>query len=81
MRQLKADLGQLRTDLNQSRSDAQTQYSAEIEATRGAVNQFAASVAAARATLDARTLRAVGTAVSGVQESMRHLTDAMSGTC
>jgi hypothetical protein len=79
--QLQADVSQLRADLIQLRTDGQVKFATEIEGVRGAVNQFAASVAAARATPNATTLGAVGTAKSGVQESVRRLGDAMSGTC
>jgi hypothetical protein len=79
--QLQTDLTQLRADLVQLRTDAQTQFPTQIEGVRTAVNQFAASVAAARATPEATTLAAVRTGMSGVQDSVRHLADAMSGTC
>jgi hypothetical protein len=79
--QLRTDLSQLQANLIQLRTDVQAKYPTEIEAVRGAANQLAASVAAARATPDATTLAAVRTAMSGVQGSVQHLADAMSGTC
>jgi len=79
--QLRTDLSQLQANLVQLRTDAQAMYPTEIEAVRGAANQLAASVTAARATPDTTTLTAVRTALSGVQDSVRHLADAMSGTC
>lgn len=79
--QLRTDLSQLRANLIQLRTDAQAKYPTEIEAVQGTVNQLAASVATARATPDATTLAAVRTAVSGLQDSIQHLADAMSGTC
>jgi hypothetical protein len=71
--QLQTDLTQLRADLIQLRTDAHSQFPAQIEGLRTAVNQFAGSVAAARATPDATTLAAVRT--------VRDLADAMSATC
>jgi hypothetical protein len=79
--QLTADLNYLRADLIQLRTDAQAQFPTEIDAVRTAVNQVSASIAAARATPDAGTIGAVRPAVSAVQDSVRHLADAMSGTC
>ena len=79
--QLQTDLSQLRADLIQLRTDAQAEFPAEIERARTAVNQFAATVAAARATPDAATLAAVRTAMSSAQDSTRQLADAISGTC
>jgi hypothetical protein len=79
--QLRTDLSQLQANLIQLRTDAQAKFPTEIDGVRGAANQLAASVATARATPDASTFAAVRTALSGVQDSVQHLADAMSGTC
>jgi hypothetical protein len=79
--QLRTDLSQLKANLVQLRSDVQAKYPTEIEAVAGTVNQLAASVTAAKANPDATTFAAVRTAMSGLQDSVQHLADAMSGTC
>jgi hypothetical protein len=79
--QLRTDLTQLQANLIALRTAAQAQFPTEIDGVRGASNQLAATVAAARATPDATTFAAVRTALSGLQDSVGHLADAMSGTC
>jgi hypothetical protein len=81
MSQLTTDLNYLRANLTRLRTDAQAQFPTEIEAVRTATNQAAASVAAVRAAPDAGTLAAVSPALSAMQDSVRQLADAMSGTC
>jgi hypothetical protein len=79
--QLQTYLQQLRPELDQLYSDAQAQFATEATTVRTAVDQFAADVAAARATPNVATLSAVRTSVTGVQESMQVLRNAVSGTC
>jgi hypothetical protein len=79
--QLRTDLSQLQANLIQLRTDVQATHPTEVEAVRGAANQLAATVAAARATPDATTLGTVRTAMSGLQTSVQQLAQAMSGTC
>jgi len=79
--QLRTDLHQLKVNLQQLYTDAKTQFGSDVEALKAAVNQFSASLATARATPDATNLAAVRTAVTTLGDSVRHLGDAMSGTC
>jgi hypothetical protein len=79
--QLKTDLNQLKSDLVSLRTDGQAQFPGQIEAVRAAANQLSASIAAARATPEVTTLAAVRTSMSGLQNSVRQLADAMSGSC
>jgi HPt (histidine-containing phosphotransfer) domain-containing protein len=79
--QLKTDLHQLRTNLQQLSADAQTQLAPQVEALKVATNQFSASLTTARATPNAANLSSVHTAMTALQDSARHLGDAVSGTC
>jgi hypothetical protein len=81
MSQLRTDLSQLQANLIQLRTDVQATHPAEVAAVRGAANQLAATIAAARVTPNETTLGTVRTAMSGLQDSVRQLADAMSGTC
>jgi len=79
--QLKTDLSQLKSELLSLRTDGQQQFPGQIEAVRAAADQLSASIATARATPDVATLASVRTSMSGLQNSVGQLADAMSGTC
>ena len=78
---LQSGLAQLRRDIQQFHDAARTQFAAEITAVKSAADVLATNVATAKATPDATTLAAVGTAVTALRDSYRHLADTVASTC
>lgn len=78
---LKANLQQLKLDLQQLTTDAAAQFAPQVEVVKAAANQFSASVDSARADPDAGALTTVRATLGTLQNSVRSLGDAMSGTC
>ncbi|MEV8508900.1 hypothetical protein AB0368_29275 [Actinoplanes sp. NPDC051475] len=78
---LETNLQQLKLDLRQLATDATAQFAPEVEVVRAAANQFSASLDTARADLDVTALAGVRATLGTLQNSVRNLGDAMSGTC
>lgn len=78
---LKGNLQQLKLDLQQLTTDAAAQFAPEVEVVKAAANQFSASVDSARTDPDAGALASVRATLGTLQNSVRNLGDAMSGTC
>ncbi|MFI7600361.1 hypothetical protein [Actinoplanes sp. NPDC049681] len=78
---LETNLQQLRLDLQQLRTDAAAQFGPQVEVVRAAADQFSASVDTARADPDVKALAGVRATLNTLQNSVRNLGDAMSGTC
>ena len=78
---VQSGLDQLRRDIQQFNEAARTQFAAEITAVKSAADVLSTNVTAAKASPSATTLAAVGTAITALRDSYRHLADTVASTC
>jgi hypothetical protein len=81
LNQLRIDLQRLRANLQELYTDAQAQFATQVQAVREAVDNFADTIATARATPNAANFSTVRSAFTAVQDDVRSLSDAVAGSC
>jgi len=79
--QIKTDLQQLKANLQQLYSDAQAQFAPQVQTVKTAVDNFASTIAIARADPSAVNLSTVRSAFTTVQGDVKNLGDAVADTC
>ena len=81
LNQLRTNLVQLRTDVQQLIHNAKTQWAPQAQAIQSSLDQVSSAVTAAKTTPGATSFDAVRTALTGLENSVKALGDAMRSTC
>jgi len=81
LNQLRTNLIQLRTDVQKLIADAKNQFAPQADAIRASLDQVSSTVNVAKTAPSTTAFDAVRQALAALDNSVKALGDAMSGTC